>query len=196
MTINSAFSSSLRFLAILILLATMPALAQNTESSGEYGTVASKIGMVRSTKALFVGGRGGWIIDHTFAIGIGGYTLLNDIEARIPDTAGNHLMTLNYGGVDLEYISPIGESYYLAIQALVGAGAIGHKEIPYLDRRQYHDPFFVLEPSVTVEIAVTKIFRIGIGASYREVAWLESNLATQADLSGPSGFLSLKVGFF
>jgi hypothetical protein len=196
MTMQYMFSSSLRILAVLLLLETMPAFAQNTESSGEYGTLVSNIGLVRNTKALFIGGRGGWSFDHTFAIGVGGYTLLNDINARIPDTSGNHLMTMSYGGVDLEYISSIGDSYYLTIQALVGTGAIGHKETVYLNPRQYHDPFFVFEPSVSVEIMVTKIFRIGIGASYREVALLESNLASRADLCGASGFLSLKVGFF
>lgn len=189
-------SNSLRILAALLLLNTVPALAQNAESSGEYATVVSNTGMVRNTRALFIGGRGGWTFDHTYAIGIGGYTLLNDIQARIPDTSGNYLMTMSYGGFDLEYSSSIGESYYVTIQTLVGAGSIGHKETVYLNPRQYHDPFFVFEPSVSVEIAVTKIFRIGIGASYREVASLESNIASNSDLSGASGFLSLKVGFF
>ena len=163
--------------------------------NGAYGAVVSRIGLVRNSPAVFVGGRGGWIVGHTLAIGIGGYMLVNDVSARIPDTSGNHVMTMDYGGLDLEYGSQISDSYSLTVQALIGAGSIGHKEIPYLNRRQYHDPFLVFEPSLSIEIGITKIFRIGIGAGYREVAWLKSDLASSADLSGPSGFLSLKFGF-
>lgn len=182
--------------ALLCFLVVVPASAQNSETGRMYGAVVSKVGMVRDTKALFVGGRGGWIIDDAFAIGIEGYMLVNNIDARVPDTSGNHFLTMDYGGIDLEYITPIGGHYYLTFQTLIGGGAIGHQEVPYLDRRQYHDPFIVVEPGVSVEIAATSIFRIGIGASYRQIALLKSNLATQNELSGPSGFLSLKVGFF
>jgi hypothetical protein len=104
-------------------------------------------------------------------------------------------MTLEYGGLDLEYILPIDGFYFMTLQMLVGAGSISHREIPYLNRKQYHDPFFVFEPGFNIEIGVTKNFRIGIGISCREVAWLKSDLASSADLSGPSGFLSLKFGF-
>jgi hypothetical protein len=185
-------------LALFFLLAGV-GYAQDVKNStegmnGAYGVVVSRIGLVRNSTAVFVGGRGGWIVNHTFAIGLGGYMLMNDVSARIPDTSSNRLISLEYGGLDLEYISPIGDCF-LTLQTLVGAGSIGHKEIPYLNRRQYHDPFFVFEPSLNIEIGVTKIFRIGIGASYREVAWLNSRLASSADLSGPSGFLSLKLGF-
>lgn len=186
----------MKILALLCFLAVVPVSAQNSEPSTVYGTVVSHVGMVRNTAALFVGGRGGWIFDHTFALGIEGYMLMNNIDARVPDTAGNHFLTMDYGGIDLEYITPVGEHIYLTIQTLIGGGSIGHKEIPYLDRRQYHDPFAVLEPSISAEVAVTSIFRIGIGASYRQVALLKSNLATENELSGPSGFLSLKVGFY
>ena len=165
------------------------------EMNGEYGAVVSRIGSVRNSTAVFVGGRGGWIVGHTFSIGIGGYMLMNDVSARIADTSGNRLMTLEYGGLDLEYILPIDGFYFMTLQMLVGAGSISHREIPYLNRKQYHDPFFVFEPGFNIEIGVTKNFRIGIGISCREVAWLKSDLASSADLSGPSGFLSLKFGF-
>jgi hypothetical protein len=186
-------------LTLFVLLAGV-GNAQDVKNStegmnGAYGALVSRIGLVRNSTAVFVGGRGGWIVVNTFSIGIGGYMLMNDVSARIPDTSGNHLMTLEYGGLDLEYSSRISDSYSLTLQALIGAGSIGHKEIPYLNRRQYHDPFFVFEPSLSIEIGVTRILRIGIGACYREVAWLKSDLASSADLSGPSGLLSLKFGF-
>jgi hypothetical protein len=192
---QASYFFSSEIIAALLLLASTSAFAQFPDSVKAYGAVVSRISTLRNTTAITIGGRGGWIIDHTYGIGIGGYMLANNVDARKPDTSGNHWMTLSYGGVDLEYVSAINDSYFLTLQALIGAGSISHEEIPYLDRRQYHDPFFVFEPGVGIEIGVTKIFRIGIGASYRQVAWLKSNLASSADVSGPSAFLSLKVGF-
>lgn len=136
------------------------------------------------------------MLDRSFAVGIGGYMLLNNVPSRVVDTLGNPDLTLSYGGLTLGYVLPLGGSYDAIFQALVGAGSISHKEVPYVDRRQYHDPFFVVEPGVTVEASVTRIFRIGIGASYRQVAWLNSGIASQSELSNFSGNLSLKVGFF
>lgn len=185
----------IKILAVSLLFTVMPASAQNTEPSSVYGTVISNAGTVRNSAALFIGGRGGWIFDHTYAVGIEGYMLMNNIDARIPDTSGNHYLTMSYGGIELEYIAPFGGFSYLTFHTLIGGGSISHKEIPYLDRRQYHDPFAVVEPSVSIEVAAANIFRIGMGASYRQVAWLKSSLATQEELSGPSAFLFFKVGF-
>jgi hypothetical protein len=190
-----SYSVSWKILVAILLTVSASAFAQDTDSSKAYGAVVARLSSVRNATAFLIGGRGGWIIDRTFGVGIGGYMLANNVGARIPDTSGNHWMTLSYGGVDLEYVSAINDSYFLTLQVLIGAGSISHEEIPYLDRRQYHDPFFVIEPGVSLEIGVTKIFRIGIGASYRQVAWLKSNLASSADVSGPSALLSLKVGF-
>jgi hypothetical protein len=152
-------------LAVLLLFFTVPALAQNGHPGSVYGTVVSKIATVRNTTALFVGGRGGWIFDHKFAVGIEGYMLLNNVKARIPDSSGNRYLTTDYGGVDLEYFVSVGDRYYLTVQTLIGGGSIGHKEIPYLDRRQYHDPFLVLEPSAGLEAAVREFSELELASA-------------------------------
>ena len=166
--------SLLRYLFILVLVVSGAGYAQESKHStdgttGEYGVVVSSVGSVRNTSAILLGGRGGWIVSPTFAIGIAGYTLMNDVSARLPDTSGNRKMTMSYGGVDLQYTFAINDTWFLTFQELIGAGSISHKESPYLNKKQYHDPFAVFEPSVSIEVGVTKIFRIGIGASYREV---------------------------
>lgn len=188
--------SRVKVFAVFLLLGTFTVRAQNSDAPKMYGTLVSKVTSIRNTSAVLVGGRGGWIVDQRFAVGIEGYMLLSNVKAQVPDTSGNRFLTADYGGVDLEYSVPLGTRYSLTVQTLIGGGSIGHKETPYLDRRQYHDPFVVLEPGASVEIAVTRIFRIGAGASYRHVAFLKSDLATRQELSGPAGFLSLKVGFF
>ena len=183
-------------LTVLIPVSITHVVAQDAGEGREFGAVISKVGNVRNSTALFAGGQGGWILDHHLAIGLGGYTLLNDVSARVPDTLGNRNLTFSYGGATFEYTYPSGDSFYAIFQMLLGGGAVGHKESPYIDRRQYQDPCFVVEPNVTLEVAVSKMFRIGVGAGYRQVLLLKSNLATSSDLSSISGSLSLKVGFF
>jgi hypothetical protein len=192
--------ASLKYLFVLIVVLSGVGYAQESKPSGdgatgEYGVVTSSVGSIRNTSAVLLGGRGGWIVSPTFSIGIAGYALMNDVSARLPDTSGNRFMTMSYGGIDLEYTFAINNTWFLTFQELIGAGSISHKESPYLNKKQYHDPFAVFEPSLSIEVGVAKIFRIGIGASYRDVEWLESSLATKADLGGPSAFVSLKIGF-
>lgn len=193
---SSRFCSVIGILTVVQLLLVAHSSAQDADNVKEFGAVISKAGTVRNKSALFIGGQGGWNFDRSFAVGIGGYMMLNNIVARVPDSLGNHDLTLSYGGVTLDYLVPIGESFYAVVQMLIGGGAIGHKETRYLDRRQYHDPFFIVEPGITIDMAISKIFRIGIGASYRGTAWLKSDLATQSELNSFSGNLSLKAGFF
>jgi hypothetical protein len=105
-------------------------------------------------------------------------------------------MTLSYGALDLEYISSLSRNIRITYQALIGAGSISHDEIPYLDRRQYHDPFLVVEPSIGGELEVSRILSIGLGIHYRFIGLLTSPLAMSSELSGPEGNLALKVGLF
>ncbi len=192
------FSNCISFglVTALFVLATCSAFGQNGESNLEYGAVVSKIGTLRNASAIFVGGQGGWILDRNYAIGIGGYLLVNNVRARVPDTSGNDRMMASYGGLDLEYLYPFYDSFLITVQTLVGGGAIGHMENTYINPRQHYAPFFVLEPGVNIDFGISTIFRLGVGASYRFVGWLSSAIATNADMSGLMFNVSIKAGFF
>jgi hypothetical protein len=181
---------------IILLVAPVILFGQNTESVGVYGALDARVSTVRNTTAILAGGRGGWIFDRSFGVGIGGYMLTNHVRAGVQDTSGNSWMTLSYGGLDLEYASSYNDAISVTYQALVGAGSISHDEIPYLDRRQYHDPFFVFEPGIGIELAVSRIFSLGLSVNYRFVGFLSSPLATNSELGGPEANLGLKVGIF
>ncbi len=183
-------------LGSLQVFAAAFSVAQEAHNPGIFGAVTSDVTTLRGATAVFAGGEGGWMLGRSFGLGIAGHTLLNDIESRVADTLGNHGLTLSYGGVTFAYVLPLEGPFDAVLGALVGGGSISHNEVPYIDRRQYHDPFLVIEPRVSVEASLSKIFRIAVGASYRQVAWLRSSLATQSELSGVSGNLTLKVGFF
>ena len=186
----------LKAASMLLVLVTIPVLAQDAGSGNEFGAVDSKFGTVRSSNAVFIGGRGGWIFGGTYAVGIGGYLLVNDVPARVPDTAGNHRLMASYGGLDLEYVYPLSSSLHLTFQTLIGGGAVGHTEDHYRNPRQHYDPFFVLEPAINAYVTLSKIFSLGLGISYRLVGWLSSTAATNADLSSLSLNVAVKAASF
>jgi hypothetical protein len=65
---------------------------------GGYGGPVLKFMSLGGDLGVIVGGRGGWIINHTFVIGGGYYGLANNITID-----GNDLQ-MEYGGFELEYM--------------------------------------------------------------------------------------------
>ncbi len=170
--------------------------AQQAERNGTYGVATLKLASVRNSGATFAGGRGGWIVNGAYGIGIGGYWLVNDLAARAPDTSGSSQMMVSYGGLDLEYYFPLDSTFHVSAQALMGGGAVGYTEAHYTNPRPHYDPFIVFEPGVNFEVGFGKTFRFVVGGSYRLVSRLSSRAATNGDLSGLAFGISVKAGFF
>ena len=75
---------------VIIFVASImvtPVLAQEeTLISGQleyggYGGPVVKFTTINNDWEVMVGGRGGWIINHSFVLGGGGYGLVTDVEA-------------------------------------------------------------------------------------------------------------------
>jgi hypothetical protein len=196
---------------IIVLLCAVPLLAQEetlmgSESveHGGYGALVVKFTSVNDQFGVLVGGRGGWIINHTFAIGGAGYGLVNEIPARTTGMLGGRFLNFGYGGLDLEYIAHSNALIHYSLHALIGAGVVGHRNAYWSDVawgvdddwNSYHRPFFVLELGVNVDLNVTTWFRTSLGASYRFVGPVSSDAAAAKDLSGPSGMLTFRFGSF
>ena len=155
-----------------------------------------KAGPVNGETGVFVGGRGGWIINHTFVLGGGGYGLATNVKTRTADSVlGNRLM-LGYGGLELEYIASSNKLVHLSITALVGGGGVGYQESANRMNSNASDAFFIVEPGIHANLNVSPFFRIAAGVTYRYVAGLTSKLSSNADISGPTGSLTLKFGKF
>ena len=192
-----------KMVAFLVTVFTFSAFAQEATlingeiESGGFGGPVLKVTSINGENAVMVGGRGGWIINHTFVLGGGGYGLVTEVKAKTPD-APRQFMEMGYGGLEIEYITASNDLLHLSLGLLVGGGGVGYK---YGDNNDYmgsHDKksFFILEPCVNANLNVTRSFRIAAGVSYRYVSGLKSNVTTNADLSGPSAVLTFKFGSF
>ena len=166
--------------------------------SGGFGGPVLKIGSFNGEAALLVGGRGGWIINHSFIIGGGGYGLVNNVKAKVLGPYGERYLNFGYGGLELEYISEPTRLINFSFQTLIGAGGLSWRDEDVHSglRDSDNDTFFIVEPGVNITLNVTKYFRISGGVSYRYISGVQSPAASNPDLSGPSGVLTFRFGKF
>lgn len=168
---------------------------------GGYGAVVLKFSSVNNQFALFVGGRGGWIINHAFVLGIGGYGLVNDIPSYVIGPFGERYVAFGYGGLDLEYVFNSDRLIHLSLHALIGGGGVRYRggwenDMWSNDSGRSSDAVFVFEPGMNLDLNVIKWFRLSAGASFRFVRGSTSGVSTNRDLSGPSAQLTFRFGEF
>ncbi len=172
----------------------------NKIEHGGFGAVVTKYTKINNEFGVLVGGRGGWIIDHSFIIGGGGYGLANNIKGNIPVEGKRRSLAFGYGGLELEYILHSDALIHMSIYSLIGAGGINYHYYKDNDWRYDWDveknTFFIWEPAVNVEVNVTSFFRLHFGAGYRVISGVSFDELKNSDLGGPSANLTLKFGKF
>lgn len=195
----------MRRLIVLLFLFIMgtPAQAQDETlisgkiESGGFGGPVLKITEINDETGIMVGGRGGWIINHTFVIGGGGYGLANDIKAKDIISEQKLYLDMGYGGLEMECIINSSRLIHVSFHTLIGAGGInyeGHgRRFDYDDDS---DAFFVAEPGANLMLNVTEFLRVGVGASYRYINGVDLQGFNDSDLDGASANLTLKFGKF
>jgi len=73
---------------LFVILFSYPVMAQDETlisgeiESGWYVAPLFKVGQINGDTGFFIGGQGGWIINHRFVIGGMGYGLINDIDIK------------------------------------------------------------------------------------------------------------------
>ena len=120
------------FLMLVSLIMTLPLHAQEQTlisgpiDNGGFGGPVVKFSQIDSRFALLVGGYGGWLINHSFMIGGGGFGLANNIRgsraAQIYCGTGDNLrLQFGYGGFMLEYIGEPNSLIHYNVSKLIGA---------------------------------------------------------------------------
>ncbi|QQS35363.1 MAG: hypothetical protein IPM56_14085 [Ignavibacteriales bacterium] len=173
-------------------------LGDGEVSHGGYGGPVIKFSQVNDNFAVLFGGRGGWIINHTFVIGGAGYGLVNSIDGNEVIFGSTRRLDFGYGGLELGYINKSDDLIHFSVYTLIGAGSVRSRvdDDLFPDYDDNHDTFFVLEPSLNVVLNLTTFMRVAVGGSYRYVNVDKVQNLTSSDLSGPSIGLTLKFGKF
>jgi len=191
------------FIGCLLLPAALGAQQEQTLFSGPmhhggFGGPVVKFTQIASQSGVFVGGRGGWIINHSVVLGGGGYGLANPGDFTFIQNGTERRLGLGYGGLEVEYIHRWADVAHLTLGILVGAGGASWYDWRYQDggSDDYTDAFFIAEPAATLEVNLLHFFRLGIGGSYRFVDDVELPSLSDADLRGAAGSLTFKFGSF
>jgi hypothetical protein len=185
--------------------------------SGGYGAFEVRMSNIKindnTSSAVFVGARGGWIINSTLSIGGGGYGMvskytLDHYQSEIAfDNATWELPTLQlgYGGFFMEYTHNSDELLHFTVNTLIGAGGANYVSNSKIKTANYEEEetlqhensaFFVLEPGITAELNIVSFFRISAGLSYRYVSGVNLSNTVDADLRGLSYTIAFKFGKF
>jgi hypothetical protein len=190
------------FITGLVFSQEKTLINSNISSSGWFGSPVMKYSSVNKKSSLFLGARGGYIINHSLVVGGGMYGLVSDITSSSTSGIANedannlHLM---YGGFELGYIVNSMELIHYSFNTLFGIGRVSNNLTEYNGNESDHhegQSFFVIEPKGAVEINITHYLRFEIGVSYRIASGLEYEYLSNNDLSGPNGFLSINIGTF
>lgn len=167
-------------------------------SHGGFGAPVVKFSSIRDQFAVLVGGRGGWIINHTLVLGGGGYGLANEVTGTKSYLGEEMLINFGYGGFEMEYIINSDKVLHATVYLLIGAGGVSHRSSYYYDDAWFgdSDEFFVCEPAVNAELNILSFMRINLGLGYRYINGIKDENLTDADFSGLSGNLTFKFGSF
>lgn len=140
--------------------------------------------------SVMAGGRGSATFNHRYTIGGGGWGMTKGVEIESQTSGIYPFLKMGYGGIDLGYLLYPGEKLTLGTKLLMGGGAAFIETVPESDDTEFQ-MFPVLEPTVYSQIALGKMFKFELGASYRFVGKTDLPGITSADLGG----LSFYVGF-
>jgi hypothetical protein len=191
-------------LVLLIVLTCKISAQEKTLLSSEivhggYGGPEVKFTQIDQNFAVLVGGKGGWIINHTFVLGAGGYGLVNNIDAKRTLATGERpLLALGYGGLFLEYIQDWDQLLHYSFSAIIGGGIISyrHRDNNDMDDDFARKNFFIVEPAANGEVNITSFFRINLGVSYRLLSSVDFDGFNDQNLGGLSANLTFKFGKF
>lgn len=182
----------------------METLLGRGSSFGGFIALSSKVADVNGQTALLSGGQLAMVLNHSLNIGLVGYGLVTDVNANYLDTSGrNYFFEMGYGGLLVEPVIQPNKLVHLSFPIILGGGWAG-----VTDERFYEagfnydhdvvetDVFWVIEPSVNVEVNIWKIARIGFGIGYRYLGDTEFINTTDSNMSGLSGNVTFKLGWF
>lgn len=181
-------------------------------SFGGFLEMGAKAGDINGQSGLLVGGAISAVFSSRVNIGLAGYGLATNVEADTYDEENRKLqIDMGYGGLRIEPIIGNSKMIHLTVPVLLGVGGAGLRYERFKDladsdadsdrdrREVWHqetDVFLVAEPGLNLELNLLRNIRLDIGATYRYV--YDNNLDGLSDqeLSGFTGSVGLKFGWF
>ena len=155
-----------------------------------FGGNGASFTKVNNQFTIMSGGRGSATFNNRYTIGGGGWGMVKGIEVARDVEGIYNFVKMGYGGIDFGYLIYPGEKYILGTKLLIAGGAVIKETVPETKNSDFK-MFQVLEPTVYYQIALGKLFRFEMGASYRYMWGTNLPYISDENLSG----FSCYVGF-
>ena len=174
-------------------------------SNGGYGAFSMAYSQIDGRDAFVAGGRGAFIFDHSFAIGLAGYGFVNNFSSYYYEHPNNKLsLAGGYGGLFVEPIVAGKSPVHLSFPILFGMGGISQFDPYYWDyweaadpvRNYDYDVYFVIEPAIELEFNLARFFRTAAYVSYRYTSNIKMYETDKDVLNGLNFGLTFKFGKF
>lgn len=170
------------------------------KSLGGYGGPLIEAANVNNDWGVFLGGKGGVIINQKFAFGGVGKALVSTIEFSGDDLEGHNeaplSLTSGAGGVFVEYISNLESPIHFSIPVHLMGGGVSIEDATSDGVEIESSGIFVIEPGINLEFNLARNFIPGIHLSYRQVFGSSLVNLSNQDLSGVNIGLVFKFGAF
>ena len=173
---------------------------EKSSNSGVFGGPVLKVTQINDVFGLMVGGRAGWIYNHTYAIGGGFYGLLRDIKPSDSERE----FEFAYSGLELEYVIAPSHDVHLSAHTLIGFGGLTDR---YQRAGPYYgyydefgrwggpdDSFFIIEPCLNIVWNMKTYLQIYFGGSYRYIRGVKIEGLHNSDLNGLSVVVTFRFG--
>jgi len=174
----------------------------NKIEHGWYAAVMNQTTMINGNWSDLVGGKGAWIINHSLALGAGGYGLVYPTDRdKLTGTSYEGIDTkinLGFGGAVIEYFFRPDSLFTFAPSIMIGGGGINYYNPEEEDSEDddTEDAFFLIMPELNVYLNVTEYVRIGAGISYRIVNGINKEDLSDRDVNGFTFTLCIMAGWF
>ena len=145
------------------------------------------------TNTMLFNLRGGLVLKDRFSIG-GYFSGSDEIFPQNVSSTNTYQEYWTAGGF-MEYTLLPKKLVHLTLPLFFGYGEVELYPETRGDRNDEGN-FFQIEPSALLEINLHKFVRFNVGAGYRFIGQINNPIFDQADFSGPTGYLGLKMGLF
>jgi hypothetical protein len=203
-----------KILFVLFVLSAQQTWAQHAKTEtlfsgngkttvGGYAAAPAKFTSIDGNLGVLTGGYGGVLLNHKIMLGVGAYSLVNNIGLPpVNPTINKEYLNLWYTGFVAEYTHNSDKLIHWTAGTLLGGGGVSRRDTRRrnddFDQRNNYDGsgFFVAEPFANLELNITRFLRLDVGASYRYVQGSSTQGITDGKLSNPSVHVSIKAGKF
>lgn len=166
----------------------------STKDIGFFVAPAYGITSMDGSSASLFNLRGGLNVKDKISLGAYFNTSLNEIKPESETVQGVYMDYWSVGGF-AEYTLLSKKVLHVTFPLYVGYGEV-EMDNENGDAGFGEANFLQIEPSALLEVNLHKNVRFNLGAGYRFIGQMEYRNFNQSDISGLTGYLGFKVGFF